>query len=480
MQILANTVAGYFGETWGSNALIHAKPQILAKMLQYYPNEALLLNYLRMANNTMSVSNPTMNVYYDGSMERTIIVGTEISTSDAGATISLILHADNYDANDATYLRKDYVVLIPPQYITGADEPYRVPKGFQVTAIGEQAVPSTVYTLKPLGSYGIGTAIPAGTELPVGYTNYSRGSGQPVGVVDYEYAETFTTGIVKTTLTLEGGIAAIKRWRDEFQNGGKNTILRGMEKMNFYHDSQIEKVAWLGQENDNSVTTNNTRTAASRTVLGTKGVLQHMESDSMQLPYAGDAYALTDMEAIKALLESQMVTEREINVFCGSEYMRRYERAGLTFLGANSQGTDLTNKLQQINYPLRKTYMNGVDMYFTEMIPWSSPVSYGAIPEMKELAMIFPNSQAMAKVGNKTSDKILMNNLSIGYLNYGGEDRTRVLKKIDGMTGIEVDGVDQFDEFNVYMLTELMVMLLNKNQMILSYSTGDQGGEQVG
>jgi hypothetical protein len=476
MQISSNTVSGYFGENWASNAAVFQMPQFIQKMLQYYPGESLMLTYQRMAGNIISVSNPTLNALYDGAMERTILTGADIAAGAIGAQAALTLDASAYDSNNAVYLSEDYTVIVPPQYLTISGAVPLNSQLFQVLygqTTGSASAKTLSFVIKPLNALvKINATIPAGTQLAVGPTNYSRGSGQPQGKIDYQYESTFTTAIVKTTLSIEGGIPAIKLWRDTFANGGKNTVLRGMEKMNFYHDSQIEKQIWLGDVNTNSITTTNTPNSAARTVLGTKGVLRHMENESMTFAYDGDNFQFTNIEAIKGLLESQLVTERDVNVFCGPDFMRRYERATINWVAQNSHGTDLTSKLQQLNYPIRVAYMNGVNFAFTEMSSWSNPTTYGAPGNpYRDMALIFPNTQSSAKLNGKDSKPVMLDNLTIAYLNYGGEDRTRILKKVDGMTGLELDGVNQFDEWNTYMLSELMVVFLHPNQCILAYNS---------
>jgi hypothetical protein len=149
--------------------------------------------------------------------------------------------------------------------------------------------------------------------------------------------------------------------------------------------------------------------------------------------------------------------------------LRRFENAGLEFI-ASTSNTNLLTNAKALNFPIRSLYKNGCNFNFFEMTGWSNPATYGiADYPFKDLALFLPNTQATVKMGSKDSDSMVLNNLTIGYLNYGGEDRTRVIKRIDGMTGIESEGVDQYDEMNYYILSELAVLFSEVNKTILSY-----------
>ena len=473
LAINSNTTEGYFGENWRTG-LIYEKPQIMQKFLQYYPEEqSLLLNYSRIAGNIINVSNDKMYVYYDGAMQRLVTTGADVAGSVAGANITITLSSDDFDnGNPATglsYLRQDAIVLIPTQYTTLPND--ISPKGFKVYSISGNS-----FVLRPLGLYGIAsTGLPAGTHLIVAGTSYGRGQGQPNSLVDREYEDSFHTVIVKETMTADGGVAAIRLWRDELENGGGNTFLRGTAKTNFRMDAAIEYQLWLGQLNENSVTSQNVQSGSPTQIKGTKGIIPHLETDGMLLPYYNDAYALSDLESIKTMFESQMVTERRARAFVGPGYMRRFERAGVQYLKDNSTATDLTKNMEQIGYPLRTVYSNGLYIDFVEMGAWSNPVSYGAAGyPFQDLAVFMPNSQGAAKIkGGLTTEEVTLNNFTLGYLNNNGENRTRVFRAEDGMTGREVVAVNQYDRANFYLLSEFMVMLVHKNQMILSTNKGN-------
>jgi hypothetical protein len=405
-QITSSTVAGYFSEDWLSSNSIYQDPAVFNRYIQMYGEAGKLLYFLRMAGSVINISNDTMTFYKEGSWQRSIVTGAEIGTSVAGATLSLTLQADQYDANDDCYLQLYDSVDIPAKYTGGI-----IGKKYQVTTIGGSA-PNYTFTLKPFDdTSAITVAIPAATELMVGAGAYGRGTGQPGGRVSYEYSDTAKTQIVKSSCKFEGGIPAFKLLRETLQGGGGTTLARGLEKTMFDHDARIENVILLGEENGNAITQTNTRDSSSRTVTGTKGVLKHMEDDAQPLPYT-DNFIVSDFDAVKALLESQQLTERNINVFHGSNYGRRLENAMLQFV-SDVSSSDMIKNARQLNYPIRTLYKNGCYFNFAEMDGWSNPATYGISNyAFKDLALFFPKTQASVKT-EKGGQSIMLNNLTL-------------------------------------------------------------------
>jgi hypothetical protein len=182
-DILSKVVAGYLGEDITSDSDYHAFPQVLHEQISLYPNErALLLNWMRMTGRTGVVKGRELKVYYDGALVRTAIVGTGgLGTSAAKAPVTFILDSDCYDTSGNCVLQNDETVMIPPQFLTKDDDGayYKMSKPFFVRSHDATAAPRTVWTLYPLGNYGILTQLPAGTELQISANTYPEGGGQP-------------------------------------------------------------------------------------------------------------------------------------------------------------------------------------------------------------------------------------------------------------------------------------------------------------
>jgi hypothetical protein len=64
-----------------------------------------------------------------------------------------------------------------------------------------------------------------------------------------------------------------------------------------------------------------------------------------------------------------------------------------------------------------------------------------------------------------------MKNLALGYKNYNGENRTRINKVIPEVANVGAGGgdvaVDTYDDVRGTLLSEFMLIVLKRNQMIL-------------
>jgi len=467
-QVTSNTVSGYFGEDYTKNAALHVYPQYFKDVIQIYGEEGRLLDFLRAMGQTMTIFNPKMTSILEGSLERSIITGSSIGNNNAGNSISLTLQSDQYDTNNACYLIVNESVLIPPKYLQDSPIGGRL---YYVASVSGTA-PALTFVLKPLDATSkIRVSIPAGTELMVGPTYFARESGQPGGKVRYEYEKNYYTQICKTSAKFGGGAVTYKLWRDMLNGGGSKTLIRGMEETTQRLDSDINKAILIAEPNTNAITATNTSDGTARTVLGTKGILPQMISEAQLLSY-NDSYDISSFDAIKSILKGQMVTEREVNVFHGYQYGRRVENVFVNYIGDNSY-TDLISNAMTLGFPIRRIFKNGCYFNFSEIQSFGNPTGFGVKDyPFPDLALIMPQSQtkvktnALAEGGEKS---LVMDNLTIGYLKYGGEDRTRIVKRIDGMTGIEMEGSNQYDEMNLYMLSEFMVIFNKVNQTILQY-----------
>jgi hypothetical protein len=207
---------------------------------------------------------------------------------------------------------------------------------------------------------------------------------------------------------------------------------------------------------------------------GTVGLYQHMVDAAMKQYYTL-AYSYPDFDDIKDLLISQGVTNRNVTFFMGSLLARQIENAGLDFIKEFSGGTDLMKTMDTIGVNFKAINKNGVYTVFKELPSLSDPVALGAAyfeDHFKGLGFIVPDTQVTTRSSMDGEGAVLkMNNLALGYKNYNGENRTRINKILQGVATIApASGEfarDTFDDCAGTMLSEYMLIVLLRNQMIL-------------
>jgi hypothetical protein len=187
----------------------------------------------------------------------------------------------------------------------------------------------------------------------------------------------------------------------------------------------------------------------------------------MRLVYNG-TFTVPDFDQIKIALLSQGVTDTRANFFCGPTLHRYVENSGLEFLKEYSGGTDLMKNYSEMGIELPAIRKNGILTVLHELKSFANPVKFGISSyDFDTLGFILPETNVNVKMG---ADGVKMQNVVLGYKNYNGENRTRIVKPIPGVNGHASSpnvAVNSYDEYKVQMLSEFMLMFFKANQAIL-------------
>jgi hypothetical protein len=196
--------------------------------------------------------------------------------------------------------------------------------------------------------------------------------------------------------------------------------------------------------------------------------------DAAMKQYYTLAYSAPDFDDIKDLLNSQGVVKRDVSFLCGSLLLKQIENAGLEFIKEFSGGTDLTRTLNGWGVDFRQILKNGINFTLKEIPSFSDPTAYGATvfeDYFTGLGFIIPDVDVTVRGSMEEPASFKLKNLSLGYKNYNGENRTRILKFLPGMANVGQSptdiAIDTFDDMRFSMLSEFMVIMLARNQNIL-------------
>jgi hypothetical protein len=157
----------------------------------------------------------------------------------------------------------------------------------------------------------------------------------------------------------------------------------------------------------------------------------------------------------------------------GSTLYKFVENSNLDFIKEYSGGTDLMKTFAQINVEFQAVKKNGVSFMFKELPSLSDPTSYGASAfdgYHKELGFIIPDVDVTVRGSMESPATIKLKNFSLGFKNYNGENRTRIIKDIPGMANPGTSSsiaVDSFDDWRISGLSEVMVIFNGVNQCTL-------------
>lgn len=440
------------------------KPQTYGQLVQLYGNGLRTFDVWMWAKRYIDISTRNMQVIEEGHFWDTLDLEVAIAAGAANANITIV--------SEKGIGRIGFVVHVPEKYLAGA----RIPQSYRILSRTYDAGTELyTYVAQPLiTGQQIAVEIPVGQKLIVGGSMFAAGTQQPGGLVNDYFTHNHTTRILKETFNMEGGQNALQEWDDLSQSSyGSNAKARQLIKTQLQLRHQINDFVLMGYPNQRGITQNN-RHGEANAVLGDYGLIPSMNNDAMRQYYTG-TYTEDNFDVLKFLFASQGITGTSALYLLGQELGLSIENSGMKFIKEYSGGSDMYDKLKGIGFGIKEVYKNNFKTYLTEVQEFNNPVTYAANGySFESMGMIFPDSKVTATlngfepsgmaVGGK---KVALNHMTLGYLNYGGENRKLVVGNKAGVNGMGIPFSDDWDDMSTYMLCEAMVILLALNQTVL-------------
>jgi len=468
--ILSPTNNQRYGYSFDSIYNTMLKPQIFSDYIKYYGGGVGMLGLAYLAGTTVNIAGPSKTVWEEGSYTKLIELNGAIAIAAQGVDITFRLAAAEYDANGAVYLNTNEIVVIPAEYMEESGVPSTIPHGYQVTGNDGGVGLLRLYTARPLLiTQELAVAVPDGTELMVRGGNYALESASGSGKSSGWYSRTFYNSIKKWDWAIGGGTQSNQRYYEELRGGGTGILSKLTMEADHQLDLQVDDEILLSTGVTNTTLTMPNRNLVNIPVAGTVGVLRHMEQRAMKQYYT-TAYQMSDFDDLKDLLNSQGVTERNVAFLMGSSLYQQIENSGLDFIKEFSGGTDLMKTLGEIKVAFKAINKNGVYTVFKELPQLSDPTRYGAPAfndYFKDLGMIIPEVDVTLSGGPENPTPMKLRNLTIGFKNYNGENRTRIVKNLPSVAGSGNIAISTFDDSAGTMLTEFSLIFNKVNQCIL-------------
>ncbi len=469
-EIDSNAKQVRYGAVW-SSIYDMLKPQVWMEIVKKYGEGIGLAEFAQMMGATVNVAGPTKTVYSEGSIFKLVELGDDIAITAEGADATAILAAGEYDTSNKAYLTLNDVVVIPAYYLEEDGSKSLKPELFQVVAI-TGAGAAAEYTLRPhKDNVAIVAAVPSGTKLMVTgglYANEAAG-GKPKA--SGWYSDTFYCSTVRTSWAQGGSSQSNQRYMEELKGGYQGLFSKNTVEADLRHNKTINDQIFIGSGVTNTSLVMANRDTDNIDVTGTVGLLQHLVNDAMPQYYTA-AYDKPCFEDIKPALQSQGVMTRNVAFFMGSELYRQIENTGLDFIKEFSGGSDFMKGLNEIGVAFKAVNFNGVYTTFKELPSLSDPTAYGAAAfddYFRALGFIIPDVDVTIRGSLESPATSKIKNFTLGYKNYNGEDRTRVVKLLPSVGAFNSGqiAVDTWDDSRGELLSEFMVIMTKVNQMIL-------------
>ena len=467
--ILSNTNNQRYGYSFDSIYNTMLKPQIYGEYIKYYGKGVGLLEMAYLAGNTINLAGPSKTVWEEGSLTKLVELSVPIAIQNAGVDITFSLAATEYTGT-SRYVNINDIIVIPAEYIEEATVPATIPHLYQVISEDAGVGVAKIYTARPLlVTTELAIAVPAGTELMVTGGDYALESAGGYVKSSGWYSRTFYNSIKKHDWAIGGGTQSNERYYEHLKGGGTGILTKMTMEADYWLDKYINDEIFLGTGVTNTTLTMNNRNTVAIPVAGTVGLLRHLEQRAMRQYYTA-AYQMTDFDDLKDLLQSQGVVERNVAFLMGSSLYRQVENSGLDFIKEFSGGTDLMKTLGDINVAFRAINKNGVYTMFKELPSLSDPTAYGADAfndYFKDWGVIVPEVDVTVKGSLESPESFKMRNLTLGFKNYNGENRTRIMKDMPSVAGQGSIALDSFDDSRGTALSEFSLLANKVNQMIM-------------
>jgi hypothetical protein len=445
------------------------KPQIFEDYLKAYGSGIGILGLSTLAGNIINIAGSSKTAYEEGALTKTVTLNGAIAPAGAGVAITFSLAAAEYDANGACYLNTNEILVIPAEYMTEGGVASTIPHGYQVTGNDGGVGAARIYTAVPmLSTQVLAIAVPDGTALMVRGGNYALESASGTGKSMGWYHRDFYNSIKKWDWAWGGGTQSTERWIEHLKGGFQGIISKITMEADHQLDLQVDDEILISTGVTNAALTQNNRYGVAIPVTATVGVLRHMEQRACRQYYTA-AYQMSDFDDLKDILNSQGVTERNVLILLGSNLYRQIENSSLDFIKEFSGGTDFMKKLAEINVVFKAINKNGVYTTFKELPPLQDPTRYAAASfngYFSDLGLLFPEVDVTVTNGPESAP-VKLRNLTLGFRNYNGENRTRIIKDLPSVAGPGSIAIDTFDDSRGTMLTEFCVLFHKCNQCIL-------------
>lgn len=457
---VSSKVGNYNVYDWGSLFNLRWDEGYLEEISRYGLGSHFY-DFLKLSDMTINITTRTPKVFETLEWEPTVKLGTAIATTAAGADISFDIHADDIDTQGQIPVQVNDRLVIPAAYETNNRNAI-----YHITDITGTTVTAAAVSADGTGGAAqsqIAVAVPIGTTLKINANAYAYGTGQPDGFNQVRAQREYNTQLIKTSMGYEGGIQAIK-WREIKSESGINSAwMEGQEIAERIHSKKCDDALFLGETNDNALLVQTSSFGGSNPIPSTKGLWNWAEDAGQDLLYAGqwDAANLYDY---KDLALSQNLTATEVLFLMGTDLQRMVEESNLDWIKSYSGGSDLFRTAYEIGIDVRSFKANGYHFLFQELKSFANPLRWGNKDyEFTKYGLMIPNGNYTYTIDGMTER---FPQLIMAFLNNNGENRERIIRIADGMSGRTNTAINDIDGSHLWMLTEMATIVYRPNQLV--------------
>lgn len=448
--------------------------QIKDELFQRYGKGQFFTDFLRRMGNEFSFTNNTpLNAHEEGWIEETFATyGASTGGATAGADVYVVVSPNDVDSGGRIRPR-----LYETVYHKHTDNKVKALYISAVTSssvsVSGSSVDTYTLTLTPLDStlvVGVG-GIADGTELTLGATLFAEYTGHPGSTARGFYRRQFYDTISKEKQTITGVELGTAHYYEQLKNGYRNIWSKAWAEKEFLLDKQIDYQFLLGEENSNSVTQSD-KDGTSRSVKSSKGIWKWMDELAGKLAYGTSDFDIFDLDDVGTYMRTQGVFSKNFLMPVGPGLYTNIENGGYDFIKDYSE-TDFTRFFANEGTDATGIRSAALGMQFKCLEKdgnkfMLSPIdTFGNVKGLGNTTYDFVDAGMILPLGNtsKVDGMGELSNISIGYNKHGNVDRKRVIKVLNGPTGLEQGTtVQEYDGVDILMLSHYMPFIMKANQ----------------
>lgn len=477
--VSSNVRQGSYGPSWilsMENAdLIRAG--LYPKVFKQYGRMYGMHDILMGAGNEITIPAQNQKVVEEYAPKWPLKIASAIATGAAGGSISVVIDSTSMVSN-VHLARVGFTVKIPAKYMPAG---YRKDGIYKITALATTTIANDTLTCQPLladGTYTqaqIATLVPAGTYLDCsGYSSFARGTGQPAGTHDFPIVREYSSGIVKETKGFDGGTLSQEGAVQEY-NGVNWLVSRESMDAEFRLKDQIDDAITFAEPNDNALlVSSSTMSTQSQTDRSTRGLVSWLNEAGQNIFYT-DLPTLSIMDDIRDAFLTQGVYATHATLFCSPKFYTDIQKEAKDFIREYHKGSDyLDGVSNKLGFDIQVLDWGGIKFYLHPVATWGNPSDAGLtisdeiVYNAGTMAIAIPECKATVGKWGTEAD-VTIPNLMLGYVNYNGENRRRMMGRYQGVNGVfgGLDVVTGLDGYKLFWASEFILMGAEWNKMVI-------------
>ena len=438
-------------------------PNYLSDVYRTYGKGFDLFDLTQLFTRKGTTKGRTLRFFEKNHWKPTITTSTAIAVGAAGADITFKIAAADYDGNGKPAIRVWETFYIPQAYQTTL----KYPAEYQVVSRSGSAGDYT-FTAKPLkGTARIGVEVPIGTEMSLGSVKKAPGTGLPEGTVQGYFERSYTSTILKGAKGIEGGFLSENFWTPIVMDGKTGYLNPMLTDLEMEMDDSINSHLWMGQKNENATLTEDSYFGGTNKVLSDTGLWPVMDALAQQLWYT-DAWTQAEYKTAKDLFEQQGVMVPDIIFAMGTDLFDETDIADENYIKEYSGGSDLITGMNKLGFQATTIHRHGINFHKVKLNGLTNPFSFGnEAYNLKSAGFMAAANKSRVSVDMNGNKNVALGNVELRFLANGQEDRSRVLKPLNGISGIAGSpAVNEYDGIKYGMMSELIALYTNVNQMV--------------